>query len=225
MKRDLIPTALRTEFGEVLDDAAFRRPMGANLDFTYVAGSSDLRRARDLAKGLVVAERESMSADPTEAQRGAQNAAVIQEEIRRCLAVAGLSLPAGQIRPKDIPTLPVRLHWVRTTKVQSGRPDNTKQIGAAQVGYRAVTKADLGTSWFREAPIGATEQADGSYVLGDTILMVCDAKDAARNAALNAREVELQTKRVDMETSGVELVESKVADKPVKVRSRQFQTS
>lgn len=224
MKRELIPTAIRTEFGEVLEDSAFHAPLGANRDYTYVAGYSDLRRARDLAKGLTVAERESLSADPGEAARGARNASTIQKEIRRSLSVAGVNLPEGVIRAKDIPTLPARLQWVRTSKVMSGRPDNTKEVDAGQNGYRVVTKEDLGTEWFKEVPLGTTERADGSYLKGDTVLMVCDAKAAARNAALNQRETLAQTKRLEM-SSEVELVESTVAEKPVQVRSRQFKSS
>ena len=224
MKRELVPTGIRTEFGEVLDDSAFHATLGANRDYTYVEGYSDLRRARDLAKGLLVAERESLSADPGEAARGTRNTTVIQSEIRRCLEVAGVNVPAGQIRAKDIPTLPARLQWVRTSKVLSGRPDNTKTVDAGQNGYRLVTKADIGQAWFKSVPLGAKEEADGSFLKGDTVLMVCDAQSAARNAALNQRETLAQTQRLADDTK-IELVESKVADAPVKVRSRQFQSS
>jgi len=223
MKRQLVPTAIRTEFGEVVEDASFHAPLGANRDYTYVAGYSDLRRARDLAKGLTIAERESLSADPGEAARGQRNAQTIQEEIRRSLSAAGVELPAGQIRAKDIPTLPARLQWVRTTKVISGRPDNTKEVDAGQNGYRVVTKEDLGKPWFRSVPLGATERADGSFLKGDTVLMVADAKEAARNAALNQREVTAMTKQ--LESPGIELIETKVAEQPVQVRSRQFKSS
>jgi len=224
MKRELVPTAIRTEFGDVIEDSSFHAPLGANRDYTYVAGYSDLRRARDLAKGLTVAERESLSADSAEAARGQRNAQTIQTEIRRCLTAAGIAVPAGQIRAKDVPSLPARLHWIRTTKVISGRPDNTKEVDAGQNGYRVVTKADIGQPWFRDVPLGATERADGSFLKGDTVLMVCDAKDAARNAALNQREVQAQTKRLET-SADVELMETKVAEQPVQVRSRQFKPS
>lgn len=45
--KPLIPTTIRTEFGEVLESDAFRDQSGAQGDFTYVPGYSDLRRKRD----------------------------------------------------------------------------------------------------------------------------------------------------------------------------------
>jgi hypothetical protein len=47
--RELIPTTLRTEFGDVLDSAEFYDVGGADRDLTFVPGFSDMRRARDLA--------------------------------------------------------------------------------------------------------------------------------------------------------------------------------
>jgi hypothetical protein len=45
--KPIVPTTIRTEFGEVLESDAFRDQNGANGDFTYVPGYSDLRRKRD----------------------------------------------------------------------------------------------------------------------------------------------------------------------------------
>lgn len=46
-KRPLVNTAIRTEFGDVLEDAAFHDVSGADRDLTYVPGFSEMRRERD----------------------------------------------------------------------------------------------------------------------------------------------------------------------------------
>jgi len=150
-KRELVPTHIRTEFGEVLDDPKFYETMGAAMDHTYVAGYSDMRRARDQAIA----------------------------EVQR-----------GERKWKDVPTLPVRLQWTRTSKVIGGQPDNTKEVEFGSQKYRLVTKSDIGKEWCKHLPDGASLQADGSIKKGDTTLMVCDAKDAARNAASNQKAIE-----------------------------------
>lgn len=47
--RELVPTMIRTEFGDVLDSPEFYDVGGADRDLTYVPGFSDMRRTRDLA--------------------------------------------------------------------------------------------------------------------------------------------------------------------------------
>jgi len=188
MKRDLVPTAIRTEFGEVLEDASFHDTAGANRDYTYVPGYSDLRRQRD--------------------------AAIAKEQ----------ELHPGRVNWKNVPSLPARLQWVRVTKVVSGQPDNTKEIDAGTNGYRMVKKTDLGEPWFTAMPAGAVERADGSILKGDTVLMVVDQQQAARNAAINQREIQQQTQRVGSNPD-VALLETKVADAPVQVRSTRFKSS
>ncbi len=187
MKRELVPTAIRTEFGEVLEDAAFHETAGANRDYTYVAGYSDLRRSRD--------------------------AAIAKEQKEH----------PGKVNWKNVPDLPARLQWVRVTKVISGAPDNTKEIDAGSNGYRPVLKTDLGQDWFKAMPSGAMERADGSILKGDTVLMVCDQQQAARNAALNQREIQQQSKRVGANPD-VALLETQVAEAPVQVRSTRFKS-
>ena len=49
--KPLVATAIRTEFGEVIEDAAFYE--NAHRDLTYVPGYSDLRRARDKKLGEI----------------------------------------------------------------------------------------------------------------------------------------------------------------------------
>lgn len=53
MPRPLVSTAIRTEFGDVLDDPSFYEVGGADRDMTYVPGFSDMRRARDLELAAV----------------------------------------------------------------------------------------------------------------------------------------------------------------------------
>ena len=89
-KRELIPTTIRTEFGEVLDDPEFYRSMGAAMDHTYVAGYSDMRRERDVAIAKAMRSR-LMDRDP---ESGAQ--------------------VLGAPDFHNVPTLPVRLQWART---------------------------------------------------------------------------------------------------------------
>ena len=51
--RPLVDTHIRTEFGDVLEDAAFYDVAGADRDMTYVPGFSDMRRERDLELAAV----------------------------------------------------------------------------------------------------------------------------------------------------------------------------
>lgn len=146
MKRPLVETAIRTEFGDVQEDASFHDVAGADRDLTYVPGFSEMRRARD-----------TVAAD-----------------------VASGKLPRHQA--KQTP-LPVNLRWTRAT-TPKGAPDAMKQIASGNLGYRAVTKDMIGKeAWLKALPPGAVVQADGTIMKGDTILMVADGKQAARNAA------------------------------------------
>src|SRR5687767_10204847 len=45
--RPLLDTAIRTEFGDVLDSPEFRNTAGMDGDLTYVPGFSEMRRERD----------------------------------------------------------------------------------------------------------------------------------------------------------------------------------
>jgi len=189
--RPLVPTAIRTEFGEVLEDASFYQIQGRDL--TYVPGYSNLRRARDLAKGLDIARKQTYSADEQEADLGRKNLQLIQDGIRRNLSEAGVAAPAGQLTEKDVPALPVRLHWVRTAKA-SGAPDSFKQVQFGTDGYKEVTKDDLGQPWLKEMPAGAQVGVGGSIHQGDCVLMVCDQQHAARNAAITRHGIDRMTK-------------------------------
>ena len=161
-KRELVLTAIRTEFGEVLDEPAFHGPLGQLTDLTYVPGYSDLRFARDQAVADAIHDRGD----------------------------------ASKVNWRGIPTLPVRLQWARTHKVVSGQPDNAKEVQYGSQGYRFATKADLGSAWLKSLPQGASLSADDTIRQGDCTLMVCDAKAAARNAALNQLQINSQLKQV-----------------------------
>ena len=87
-----------------------------------------------------------------------------------------LAVKAGE---KPTP-LTMNCRWVRRTKV-NGNPDNRKQIQHKNTGYRAATKDDVGQAWMTELPPSAEILPDGSIGLGDTVLMVTDAKTAGRN--------------------------------------------
>lgn len=45
--KPLVPTTIRTEFGDVIESEAFHAANGPQGDFTYVPGYSDMRRERD----------------------------------------------------------------------------------------------------------------------------------------------------------------------------------
>lgn len=148
-QRPLVATAIRTEFGDVLDDPSFYDVGGADRDLTYVPGFSDMRRARDLEIAAVASGKK------------------LKHE--------------ANIQP-----LPVNLYWTRANRVK-GDPDSTEQIAFGNLGYRVVNKSQVGKeAWLKALPAGATIDPDGSIRKGDTILMVTDAKNAARNAARNA---------------------------------------
>lgn len=147
MQRPLVATTIRTEFGDVIEDASFYDVSGADRDATYVPGFSDMRRARDLEIAAVASGRK------------------LRHEA-------------------NIESLPVNLRWTRTHRVANGQPDGRKQIASGGMGYRAVNKTQIGKEpWLTALPPGATIDADGSIRKGDTVLMVADAKNAARNVA------------------------------------------
>jgi hypothetical protein len=60
VKRPLVDTTIRTEFGDVLDDPSFYDVSGADRDLTYVPGFSDMRRARDLELAAVASGKKEL---------------------------------------------------------------------------------------------------------------------------------------------------------------------
>ena len=99
-----------------------------------------------------------------------------------------LEVKQGIRQGHEVSTLPVNVRWVRCQTPISAKPDGIKQITSKVKGYRAVEKSDEGKEWFKEKPHGAEWQADGTLRLGDTVLMVTDAKTAARNQLAKQRD-------------------------------------
>lgn len=108
-------------------------------------------------------------------------------DMRKARDVELAAVASGKKDKRDakIEPLPVNVRWARATDVR-GNPDARKQIGASNLGYRLVSEQDKGQAWLTDLPPGATITADGSIRKGDTVLMVCDGKTAARNAARKA---------------------------------------
>jgi hypothetical protein len=105
----------------------------------------------------------------------------------RDLAVA--EVRKGKRDAKDVPTLPVNLHWTRCQR-KDGTPDNSKVIQAGNIGYRAVTKDDIGQPWLLALPAGAVSAADGTIRQGDVQLMVATAEVAGKNAFYKRAQTE-----------------------------------
>lgn len=96
----------------------------------------------------------------------------------------------------SIPTLPVNMRWARNQNM-AGTPDSSKQFSHNQRGYRVASKEDIGQPWLTAMPPGASEGADGSIRKGDTVLMVCDAPQAAKNE--RAKQVKTAQRVTGME--------------------------
>ena len=110
----------------------------------------------------------------------------------------------GRRSAKDVPTLPVNVRLVRRSQ-KSGAPDQQKQMQSSINGYRYVTSADIGQSWFTALPPGVTELPDGSFAKGDCVYMVADAQTAARNTVKKelATQARLSAGQARAEGAGV----------------------
>jgi hypothetical protein len=102
-------------------------------------------------------------------------------DLRRKRDEAIAEVRNNQRDPKTVPTLPVNLRWVRNQR-KDGTPDSRKIITSGNLGYRTVTKEDIGQEWLTKLPGGAAVAADGTIRMGDTILMIATAEQAAKNA-------------------------------------------
>lgn len=101
-------------------------------------------------------------------------------EMRRQSAIELAEYQRGLRTADAVTKLPVNLRWARSQN-RRGDPDTVKPFGHGRKGYRIVTKADVGQPWLKEMPPGSQVGADGAIRNGDTVLMVADAKDAAKN--------------------------------------------
>lgn len=88
----------------------------------------------------------------------------------------------GRRPPGKVLTLPGNVRLVRRTTV-NGTPEMTSGIQHGNMGYRPITKDDVGQSWFTKMPGGAIALPDGSIAKGDCLYMYCPPEQAARNAA------------------------------------------
>lgn len=86
----------------------------------------------------------------------------------------------GKRARQDVSFPEARLRWARNQN-KAGQTDTTKPFSHGNKGYRLATESDVGQSWLTHMPPGATKMADGSIRRGDTVLMVCSQKDAAKN--------------------------------------------
>lgn len=103
-------------------------------------------------------------------------------KVERDLAIA--KLHRREIKPNEVPLLPVNLRWFRTVKGTGSDPDQMKVAHARNLGYRAATKEDIGKPYLTAMPPGGILAADGTIktAAGDNILMVIDQRGAAKNA-------------------------------------------
>ena len=114
-------------------------------------------------------------------------------QMRRARDIALKEVADGKRDQKDVPALPVNCRWVRCAKPLTSAPDDRKQITSESIGYRLVSKEDLGQPWFSGMPLGAVEGPGGTIRKGDTVLMVATKERAAMNAAAKARRTERMT--------------------------------
>ena len=117
----------------------------------------------------------------------------------------------GERDPSTVPVLPVNLRFVRRANAK-GEGDHKKVMQSQVRGYTPVTEADLeaAPAWCPETPAGLLQLPDGTFGHGDTVLMKCDAKTAARNAAarqlkttqlVSGRQAAAEGDGVDYETT------------------------
>jgi hypothetical protein len=110
-----------------------------------------------------------------------------------------------ELKPRDIRTLPVNCRWFRTVKGGGSDPDQMRMAHARNLGYRAVTKSDIGQPWCKEIPPGAIEAPDGTIrsAGGDVALFVADRETAARNAIRKKRLTEAMVDGMEMQMESV----------------------
>jgi hypothetical protein len=109
-------------------------------------------------------------------------------DLRRQRDIALAEVHAGKRSRDDVPSLPVNVRLVRRTKA-SGDPDGTKVVQSKNLGYRPVTKEDVGQPWFKEMPAGTTILPDGTLAKGDCVYHVTDARTAGRNEARKFKQM------------------------------------
>lgn len=113
-----------------------------------------------------------------------------------------------EIKAGEISTLPVNLRWYRTVKGTGSDPDQMRIAHAKNLGYRAVTKSDVGQPWLTGVPPGAQVAPDGTIksAAGDLVLCVVDQQGAARNAMRRKIAAEEMVDGMEMADGGLGVV-------------------
>jgi len=125
-------------------------------------------------------------------------------ELRQKRDVEVAEYHAGIRMGQDVSALPVNVRWSRRAEIKEGRPDPQKLASAANNGYTAATKDDVGKPWLTALPPGASYAADGTIrnAAGDLQLMVTSAARAARNARRTAEQSRAQVEAAGTQVSG-----------------------
>lgn len=113
-----------------------------------------------------------------------------------------------EIKASEVPILPVNLRWFRTVKGTGSDPDQMRIAHSKNLGYRAVTKADVGQPWLTAEPPGAQVAPDGTLksAAGDLVLMMVDQQGAARNAMRRKIATEDMVDGMEMAEGGLGVV-------------------
>lgn len=137
----------------------------------------------------------------------------------------------GEIRAREVSTLPVNCRWFRAMRGAGSDPDNVRSVYAKSEGYRPVTKEDLTANhpWLTALPPGGMVAPDGTIKSagGDLTLFVIDQAGAARNAYRRKKLAEDMVDGMEMQVGGLgqvaqshrgadPVVEKKIGDKVTK---------
>lgn len=140
-------------------------------------------------------------------------------------------LATGEIRAREVSTLPVNCRWFRNMRGAGSDPDNVRAVYARSEGYRSVTKEDLESNhaWLTALPPGGMIAPDGTIKSagGDLTLFVIDQAGAARNAYRRKKLAEDMVDGMEMQAGGLgqvaqqhkgadPVVEKKIGDRVTK---------
>jgi hypothetical protein len=113
-----------------------------------------------------------------------------------------------EIKAKEVSILPVNCRWFRTVKGTGSDPDQMRIAHSRNLGYRAVTKDDVGKPWLTAEPPGSQVAPDGTIksAAGDLVLCVVDQQGAARNAMRRKIATEDMVDGMEMMEGGLGVV-------------------
>ena len=124
-----------------------------------------------------------------------------------------------EIKANEVSVLPVNLRWFRTVKGTGSDPDQMRIAHSRNLGYRAVTKADVDAkhNWLKDLPPGAQVAPDGTVksAAGDLVLCVVDQQGAARNAMRRKIATEEMVDGMELADGGLGTVGKKLGADPV----------